>query len=52
MTSLHVVPHDDPPERHTLGNCHCRPRRRRIHIGDITDWIHYHRSLADAEATN
>jgi hypothetical protein len=50
MTQLHVVPSDDPPEQHTLGDCPCRPRRRRIRIGEILDWVHYHRSLADEPA--
>jgi hypothetical protein len=50
MTTLHVVPADDLPENHTLGDCRCRPRRRPIRLGDlIADWVHLHRSLTDED---
>jgi len=49
VTTLHVVPADDPPEHHTLGDCRCRPRRMPIRLGDIVDWVHCHRSLTDAD---
>src|SRR5882672_3035875 len=49
MTSVHVVPTDEPPERHTLGECPCRPRRRprRRADGTIIDWVLAHRAADD-----
>jgi hypothetical protein len=53
VTQVHVVPSGDEPETHTLGNCHCQPRKRprRREDGSIIDWVHAHRSLTDNDTT-
>jgi hypothetical protein len=50
MTTVHVLPTGEPLENHTLGDCHCRPRRKPIPRRDGTvEVVHLHRSPLDDE---
>jgi hypothetical protein len=51
MTSVHVLPTGEPAEEHTLGECHCKPRKRPRRRGDgtIIDHVHVHRALDEED---
>jgi hypothetical protein len=51
MTTVHVIPTGEPPERHALADCPCHPRYRDIPRDDKTiETVTLHRPLDDEDA--